>query len=194
MNSETNIKYSSLKRYLRDLGYGDKDARRSIKKLRAMDPALKQAFALYFNEGLHPEMAIAEITFQELTSKIKMNPVTAFLFLDWHGLRYPAPHFAHGGRRGGSSPGLKVDWGGGRGAGGLLGFSVILPGARISWFGSEISSLTVSIRSFGGEKGRLIARIRLFGGEKRKRKKKAKKENQKESQKESQKFENPLDI
>jgi hypothetical protein len=87
-----------------------------------------------------------------------------------------------------------VDWGGGRGAGGLLGFSVILPGARISWFGSEISSLTVSIRSFGGEKGRLIARIRLFGGEKRKRKKKAKKENQKESQKESQKFENPLDI
>ena len=83
MNSETNIKYSSLKRYLRDLGYGDKDARRSIKKLRAMDPALKQAFALYFNEGLHPEMAIAEITFQELTSKIKMNQVTAFLFLDW---------------------------------------------------------------------------------------------------------------
>ncbi len=49
MNSETNIKYSSLKRYLRDLGYGDKDARRSIKKLRAMDPALKQAFALYSN-------------------------------------------------------------------------------------------------------------------------------------------------
>ena len=52
---------------------------------------------------------------------------------------------------------------------------MILPGARISWFGSEISSLTVSIRSFGGEKGRLIARIRLFGGEKRKPKKKIKK-------------------
>lgn len=83
MNSETSIKYSSLKRYLRDLGYGDKDARRSIKKLRAMDPALKQAFALYFNEGIQPEMEIAEITFQELISKVKMNPVTAFLFLDW---------------------------------------------------------------------------------------------------------------
>ena len=52
MNSETNIKYSSLKRYLRDLGYGDKDARRSIKKLRAM--GFTPFFLVYGAEAILP--------------------------------------------------------------------------------------------------------------------------------------------
>lgn len=77
------ISKEDLKRYLERQGITGRDASRSIKTLRKIDENLKQEFMDCFQKGIEPEVSICNITYQELVSKMGMNMIQAFLYLDW---------------------------------------------------------------------------------------------------------------
>ncbi|MBT9779416.1 hypothetical protein GPL15_23340 [Clostridium sp. MCC353] len=83
MRQREPIKYSDLREYLLGKGLNEWEAMHSIGKLRKIDPDLKKAFYECFNEGVEPDITISNITYQELVTKLNMNMVQAFLYLDW---------------------------------------------------------------------------------------------------------------
>lgn len=83
MRQREPIKYSALREYLLGRGLNEWEAMRSIGKLRKIDLDLKQAFCECFDEGIEPDITISNITYQELVTKLDMNMVQAFLYLDW---------------------------------------------------------------------------------------------------------------
>lgn len=83
MSQRKTIKYSELREYLLEQGFNEREIMHSIGKLRKIDKDLKQAFYECFREGIEPDFAISNITYEELISKLNMNMVQAFLYLDW---------------------------------------------------------------------------------------------------------------
>lgn len=83
MNQRGTVKYSAIREYLLGQGFTEWEARHSIGKLRKIDADLKQAFYECFNEGVEPDITVSNITYEELISKLDMNMVQAFLYLDW---------------------------------------------------------------------------------------------------------------
>ena len=48
-----------------------------------MDPELKKLFAAWFKTGKTPECFVEGVSFDILVKTFRMNPVNAFLTLDW---------------------------------------------------------------------------------------------------------------
>lgn len=77
------VNYFKLKHYIKDLGYDDYEVKETIKSIRKMDKEIKNSFLLWFNKGILPDYEIENFNMQELTEKIKMNEINAFLYMDW---------------------------------------------------------------------------------------------------------------
>lgn len=77
------ILIKDLERYLERQGIEGRDAKRSIRRLKKIDRNLRKEFMDCFREGIEPEVSICNITYQELVSKMGMNMIQAFLYLDW---------------------------------------------------------------------------------------------------------------
>lgn len=79
----TRVSYSAMKKYLSKQGLTSWEALQSVKKLRTIDRDLRRAFVRCFNEGIEPDIRIAGLSYQELTTVLGMNVIEAFLYLDW---------------------------------------------------------------------------------------------------------------
>ena len=77
------ISYNVLRGFLSNKGYRDRDIVRSVRRLRMADSDLKEAFILFFNEGIEPDITVRDISYHDLTTVFEMSPLTAILFLDW---------------------------------------------------------------------------------------------------------------
>ena len=77
------ISYNVLRGFLSNKGYRDREIARSVRRLRMADSDLKEAFILFFNEGIEPDITVRDISYHDLTTVFEMSPLTAILFLDW---------------------------------------------------------------------------------------------------------------
>ena len=77
------ISYNVLRGFLSNKGYRDRDIVRSVRRLRMADSDLKEAYILFFNEGIEPDITVRDISYHDLTTVFEMSPLTAILFLDW---------------------------------------------------------------------------------------------------------------
>lgn len=79
------INYFRLKKYLMEkLNYNEKTAIITIRDIRRMKPDLRQAFVIWFTKGEEPSGMLYGINFRNLVTYKKMNPVAAFLAIDWY--------------------------------------------------------------------------------------------------------------
>lgn len=92
------LPYDKVMSYLMDsLGYSRSESAHTIRALRAMDSETLHAFGIYFTTGELPQNPIHGMTVQRLMRHRHMNPVNAFLTIDWLG-RKPAAakwHLTH---------------------------------------------------------------------------------------------------
>ena len=77
------ISYNVLRGFPSNKGYRDREIARSVRRLRMTDSDLKEAFILFFNEGIEPDITVHDISYHDLTTVFEMSPLTAILFLDW---------------------------------------------------------------------------------------------------------------
>jgi len=54
-----------------------------VEKIKAMDPELLAVFSLWCDNGKTPDIEVEGFTFESLVNDYDMNPVGAFLTLDW---------------------------------------------------------------------------------------------------------------
>lgn len=73
-------------------------------KLRHLDAELKEALYIWVNDGV-PSVVIHDVSFVELISSESMNPIQAFLYLDWlkrepvRAIKFMADQRYEGGRK-----------------------------------------------------------------------------------------------
>lgn len=72
-----------VKCLVNDFGYPEEKAQLIVKKLDSSQPKIKAAVDLWWNEAKIPTIEIAGYNFKRLVSEHNMNPVAAFLTLDW---------------------------------------------------------------------------------------------------------------
>lgn len=78
------ISYKRLLNYLTDnLGYSETRAKRTISALRKIDSCILEAFLKWFYTAKFPEEALYGINVKALCDKRSLDPVTAFLTVDW---------------------------------------------------------------------------------------------------------------
>lgn len=79
------LNYFRLKKYLmEDLDYTEHQAIRTISDIRKMDPSIRRAFILWFTKGEEPKDKLCGVNFQNLMNYRNLNPVAAFLAIDWY--------------------------------------------------------------------------------------------------------------
>lgn len=79
------INYFRLKKYLvEQLHYSDHAAVSAISNIRQMTPDIRGAFLTWFTTGVQPEGDFHGINFANLITYRNMNPVAAFLAVDWY--------------------------------------------------------------------------------------------------------------
>jgi len=76
-------KYTKLYHYLRENNYSFSEAIHVMKRVDKLDNQIKEYFELWLMDGIIPEKDVKGVTFKYLTSKEAMNPIRAFLMLDW---------------------------------------------------------------------------------------------------------------
>ena len=76
-------KYTKLYRYLKENNYSFSEAIHVMKRVDKLDNQIKAYFELWLMDGVIPEKDIKGVTFKRLTSEEGMNPIRAFLMLDW---------------------------------------------------------------------------------------------------------------
>ncbi len=70
-------------RLLNEFNYPEKGAQLIIKKLSNCQPEIKAAFNRWWQTGQLTSFAIENYTVQRLQKEHAMNPIAAFLTLDW---------------------------------------------------------------------------------------------------------------
>ncbi len=79
------IGYFRLKKYLMEKqNYEKHVAVKTIQDIRKMCPEVKKAFVTWFTTGDAPEGYLCGIHYQNLLQYRNMNPVSAFLAIDWY--------------------------------------------------------------------------------------------------------------
>lgn len=79
------INYLRLKKYLiEQLNYSERTAITTIEDIRKMNPVIRKAFLVWFTTGKKPQGELCGIHFNNLVTYRKMNPVAAFLAIDWY--------------------------------------------------------------------------------------------------------------
>ena len=79
----TLIKYTKLYQYLKRNNYSFSEAIHVMKRVDKLDNQIKEYFELWLMDGVVPEKDIKGVTFKHLTREEGMNPIRAFLMLDW---------------------------------------------------------------------------------------------------------------
>lgn len=77
------LKYNRIKSLICEMGYTEKQAKHAICELRNMDKDLKKAFLWWIRNNEQPTIEIEGVTHAELMENLQMNPIAAFLFMDW---------------------------------------------------------------------------------------------------------------
>ena len=72
-----------LKRLVDEFEYPAPRAESARKKLLELQPELRPAFERWWQTGEVPEVEIEEYTLDRLMIEFGMNPIAAFLSLDW---------------------------------------------------------------------------------------------------------------
>lgn len=70
-------------RLTKELGYPEAGARIIAEKLVASSPQVKNAFAVWWETGELTDLQVEGFTAQRLMEEHGMNPIAAFLTLDW---------------------------------------------------------------------------------------------------------------
>ena len=79
------LNYFRLKKYLiSDLGYEEGSAVSAIGRIRNMEPDIKRAFLTWFTTGDIPAGDFHGIDIENLMLYRQLNPVAAFLAVDWY--------------------------------------------------------------------------------------------------------------
>lgn len=87
------IQYFRLKKYfMEQLHYSERAAIQSIDDIRNMDPVVRKAFIVWFTTGKLPQGELCGIHYSNLVTYKNMNPVAAFLAIDWY---VKEPHAAY---------------------------------------------------------------------------------------------------
>lgn len=73
----------SIQRLIDEFGYSDSKAKMIWQKISDISPDLYAVFNAWWENGKPPEITEAGISYSELISKHSMNPLAAFLTLDW---------------------------------------------------------------------------------------------------------------
>jgi hypothetical protein len=74
---------SSLKRLVDEYGYSAAKAELVWNKLGNISPGLFQIFIDWWEKGQFPEIVVEGYSFESLQVEHSMNPLAAFLTLDW---------------------------------------------------------------------------------------------------------------
>lgn len=69
--------------FIEDLGYTERRAKRTISALRNMEPRIFEQFQIWFHTAKFPEEPLFGIQVKALCDKRGLDPVTAFLTVDW---------------------------------------------------------------------------------------------------------------
>lgn len=78
------ISYRRLMNYLADdMGYEERRAKRTIAALRRAEPSILKAFLIWFYTGDFPRESLYGINVKALCDRRGLDPVTAFLTVDW---------------------------------------------------------------------------------------------------------------
>lgn len=81
------VKYYTLKKYLiNKLDYDDQTAKATIAEIRKMDPEILHMFVVWFNGDISaplPNKKINGITLQNIIDLNHVDPVSAFIDLNW---------------------------------------------------------------------------------------------------------------
>ncbi|MCF0185546.1 MAG: hypothetical protein HUJ98_03545 [Bacteroidaceae bacterium] len=56
---------------------------KTYNKIMNLQPTVANAFDQWLNHGVNPDLSIEGYTFMHLVSKMNMQPIGAFLTLDW---------------------------------------------------------------------------------------------------------------
>ena len=79
------VKYFRLKKYLIEkLDYNKRTAVETIRDIRKMTPVIRKAFLVWFTTGKTPEGDLCGINYNNLLTYRNLNPVSAFLAIDWY--------------------------------------------------------------------------------------------------------------
>jgi len=70
-------------RLIQEFGYSEKGAELVTRQLLQLDPKLADAFARWWQDGNTTDIEIEGFTMQRLINEHDMNPIAAFLTLDW---------------------------------------------------------------------------------------------------------------
>lgn len=78
------LNYFKLKKFLRDIGYSEFEAREVIKnRIRKLSKPVDRAFYKWYTHGTTPDITVDGISFRVLTNDLFMSPMQALLYLDW---------------------------------------------------------------------------------------------------------------
>lgn len=81
------VKYYTLKKYLMNkLDYSEQTAKNAIAEIRKMDPEILHMFVVWFNGDISaplPNKKINGITLQNIIDLNHVDPVSAFIDLNW---------------------------------------------------------------------------------------------------------------
>ena len=72
-----------MDRLTREYGYTARGAEIVVAQLQRLDPQLATEFEKWWGDGDTPEIEIEQYTFERLQREQDMNPIAAFLTLDW---------------------------------------------------------------------------------------------------------------
>lgn len=68
---------------LKELGYPEQMINPTIQKIERFDSKIASAFKQWLETAAVPDLKIEGYSFVRLTSELSMNPINAFLTLDW---------------------------------------------------------------------------------------------------------------
>lgn len=70
-------------RLVQEFGYSEKGAELVARQLAQLDPKLADAFSRWWRDGSTTDIEIEGFTVQRLMNEHRMNPIAAFLTLNW---------------------------------------------------------------------------------------------------------------
>ena len=76
------ISYIKLYKKMQEEGFSALQAFRNMGRIRKMDPSILKALQEWL-EGGYPVLTVNGVSFEELVEEEDMNPIRAFLMLDW---------------------------------------------------------------------------------------------------------------
>ena len=76
------ISYIKLYKKMQEEGFSALQAFRNMGRIRKMDPSILKALQEWL-EGGYPVLTVNGVSFEELVEDEDMNPIRAFLMLDW---------------------------------------------------------------------------------------------------------------